>query len=123
MNKLFNDKRLKYGAYSVVVTIIFIAILIVINLIIGQFNRTFDFTEEEIFSLSDETKSVLDNINTDINIYTLFPANNTEAVIGRVNQIIDQYKQSCSHIKTENRDLYLPPDLASAMPPKMSAWI
>ncbi len=110
MNKLFNDKRLKYGAYSVVVTIIFIAILIVINLIIGQFNRTFDFTEEEIFSLSDETKSVLDNINTDINIYTLFPANNTEAVIGRVNQIIDQYKQSCSHIKTENRDLYLHPD-------------
>ena len=72
MNKLFNDKRLKYGAYSVVVTIIFIAILIVVNLIIGQFNRTFDFTEEEIFSLSDETKSVLDNINTDINIYTLF---------------------------------------------------
>ena len=48
MNKLFNDKRLKYGTYSVVVTIIFIAILIVINLIVGQFNKSFDFMKEKI---------------------------------------------------------------------------
>lgn len=112
MNKLFSDKRLKYGTYSVVVTIIFVAILIVINLIIGQFNRSFDFTEAEIFSLSDETMSVLDNVNTDINVYTLFPTANSEAVIGRVNQIIDQYTQNCRHIKVENRDLYLHPDFA-----------
>ena len=31
MNKVFNDKRLKYGTYSIVVTLIFIAILVVIN--------------------------------------------------------------------------------------------
>ena len=72
MNKVFNDKRLKYGTYSIVVTLIFIAILVVINLIIGQFNKSFDFTKDDIFSLSDETKSVLDNVDTGINIYTLF---------------------------------------------------
>lgn len=110
MNKLFNDKRLKYGTYSVVVTIIFIAILIVINLIVGQFNKSFDFTEEEIFSLSDETTSVIDNIKTDINIYTLFRTGSSEAIISRVDQVIDQYTQASSHIKVENIDLYLHPD-------------
>lgn len=110
MNKLFNDKRLKYGTYSVVVTIIFIAILIVINLIVGQFNKSFDFTEEEIFSLSDETNSVIDNIKTDINIYTLFRTGSTDAVISRVDQVIDKYTQANSHIKVENMDLYLHPD-------------
>lgn len=112
MNKLFNDKRFKYGTYSVVVTLIFIAILIVINLIIGQFNKSFDFTEKDIFSLSDETKTVLDNVDTDINVYTLFKTGSSEAIIGRVNQIIDKYSQSNSHIKIENRDLYLHPDFA-----------
>lgn len=112
MNKLFNDKRLKFGTYSVVVTLIFVAILIVINLIIGQFNKSFDFTKEEIFSLSDETKSVLDNVQVDINVYTLFNTGSSEAVIGRVNQIIDKYAQTNEHIKIENRDLYLHPDFA-----------
>ncbi|MDO4302035.1 MAG: GldG family protein [Clostridia bacterium] len=112
MNKLFNDKRLKYGTYSVVVTIIFVAILIVINLIIGQFNKSFDFTKAEIFSLSDETKSVLDNVRSDINIYTLFRTGGSEAIIGRVNQIIDKYEQASRRINAENRDLYLHPDFA-----------
>ena len=53
MNKLFNDKRLKYGTYSVVVTLIFVAILIIINLIIGQFNKSFDFTKEEMLGFAD----------------------------------------------------------------------
>lgn len=112
MNKIFNDKRFKYGTYSVVVTLIFIAILIVINLIVGQFNKSFDFTKDDIFSLSDETISVLDNVETDINVYTLFKTGSTEAIIGRVNQIIDKYSQSSNHIKVENRDLYLHPDFA-----------
>ena len=112
MNKVFNDKRLKYGTYSIVVTLIFIAILVVINLIIGQFNKSFDFTKDDIFSLSDETKSVLDNVDTGINIYTLFSTNSSDAIIGRVNQVIDQYSQYSSHINVENRDLYLHPDFA-----------
>ena len=40
---IFNDKRFKYGTYSTVVTIVFIAILVVFNLVVGQFNRSFDF--------------------------------------------------------------------------------
>ena len=38
--------------------------------------------------------------------------NSSDAVIGRVNQVIDQYSQSSPHIKVENRDLYLHPDFA-----------
>lgn len=112
MNKLFNNKKLKYGTYSVVVTLIFIAILIVINLIVGQFNKTFDFTDEDIFSLSDETKSVVNTVQSDLKIYTLFQTGSSEAIIGRVNQIIDKYTQSSSRISVENRDLYLHPDFA-----------
>ncbi len=110
MNKLFNDKRFKYGTYSIVVTLVFIAILIVLNLVVGQFNKTFDFTKDEIFSLSEETKTVLNDVNSEIKIYTLFKTGNSEPIISRVNQIIDRYKQSNSNLTIENRDLYLHPD-------------
>ena len=39
MKNLFKDKRIKYGTYSTVVAMIFLAILVMINLVVGQFNR------------------------------------------------------------------------------------
>ncbi len=109
---IFNDKRLKYGTYSTVITIVLIAILVVFNLIIGKFNRSFDFTDEDIFSLSEESIQVLDTVKEDINVYTLFSSAGDDAITGRVDQVLDQYMQHNSHIKTENRDLYLHPDFA-----------
>ena len=38
MKNLFKDKRIKYGTYSTVVAMIFLAILVMINLVVGQFN-------------------------------------------------------------------------------------
>ncbi len=108
----FNDKRFKYGTYSTVITLVLIAILVVFNLIVGKFNRSFDFTGEDIFSLSEESLKVLDTVDSDINIYTLFSTAGDDAITGRVEQVLDQYIQHNSHIKVENRDLYLHPDFA-----------
>lgn len=108
----FNDKRFKYGTYSTVITIVFVAILVVFNLVVGKFNKSFDFTEEDIFSLSEESMKVLDEIDTDVNIYTLFSTTENDPIVGRVEQVLDQYIQHNSHIKVENRDLYLHPDFA-----------
>lgn len=36
MKNLFKDKRVKYGTYSTVVAMIFLAILVMINLVVGR---------------------------------------------------------------------------------------
>ncbi len=110
MKKLLNDKRLKYGTYSTVITIVIIAILIVLNLIVGQFNKSFDMTRENIYSLSEETMGVIENIENDINIYTLFSTGYSDGVINKVEQVISEYTQKSSKIKVSNVDLYLHPD-------------
>lgn len=110
MKKLLNDKRFKYGTYSTVITIMIIAILIVINLVVGQFNKTFDLTKESTYSLSEETKGVLENIESDINIYTLFSTGSSDGVLNKVEQVISEYTQKSSKIKVSNVDLYLHPD-------------
>ncbi len=110
---IFNDKRFKYGTYSVVVTIVFIAILVVFNLVVGRFDRSFDFTKDNVFSLSDETRTMLDGMKNDVKVYTLFRTSENDAIVGRVEQVLDQYVQHSGHIKTENIDIYLHPDFTS----------
>lgn len=112
MKKILKDKRLKYSAYSTVITIVVIAILILINLVVGQFNKSFDLTKENTYALSDETVSVLKNLDTNINIYTMFSTGASDAVLNKVKQVMEQYSQKSNRISVENIDLYLHPDYA-----------
>lgn len=113
MNKLFNDKKFKYGTYSTAVTVVVIAILIAINLVAGEFDYKFDMSEDSVFSLSEETDKILEETNVDINIYTLFSTKDSDIIISRVQQVLDQYRLADRNIKIENKDLYLYPDFAN----------
>lgn len=112
MKKLLSDKRFKYGAYSTVITIVIIAVLIFVNLVAEQFDRSFDMTNNSTYSLSEETKSVLANIDKDVTIYTMFSTNDSDAVLNMVNQVVDKYAQTSTNITVKNIDLYLHPDFA-----------
>ncbi len=112
MNRLFNDKKFKYGTYSTAITVIVIAVLIAINLVAGEFDYKFDLSEDSVFSLSDETKEILKNTDADINIYTLFSSKDSDTIISRTEQILDQYRLIDRNINIENKDLYLYPDFA-----------
>ncbi|MGN1317827.1 MAG: Gldg family protein [Lachnospirales bacterium] len=113
MKKILSDKRLKWGTFSTIITIIVIAILIFVNLVVGQFNKSFDLTGKSTYSLSDETKEVLKSLDSEIYIYTMFETSNSDAVITKVQQVLNKYKEVNSNIKLENIDLYLHPDFAN----------
>lgn len=113
MKKIFNDKRFKYGTYSTVITLVILAILVAVNLVAGEFDYKIDLSEDSVFSLSDETKQLLDETDEEINIYTLFSTRDSDAIVGRVEQVLDQYRLADRSINIENRDLYLYPDFAN----------
>ena len=114
MKNLFKDKRIKYGTYSTVVAMIFLAILVMINLVVGQFNRSFDTTKDKLFGLSSETQQVLDNMTSKVTIYTTSKTGSSESIGDRVEQVLTQYKQKSKvgSLNVENIDLYLHPDFA-----------
>ena len=114
MKNLFKDKRIKYGTYSTVVAMIFLAILVMINLVVGQFNRSFDTTKDKLFGLSSETQQVLDNMTSKVTIYTTAKTGSSESIGDRVEQVLTQYKQKSKvgSLNVENIDLYLHPDFA-----------
>lgn len=64
MNKLFNNRKFKYGGAAVALTLVCVALVIVFNAIFTALaqknNWILDMTTERIFDLSEESKRLLD---------------------------------------------------------------
>jgi len=68
----FNKKALKYGSNSLILTAIVLAIAVVINLLVGMGDFKWDMTSDKIYSLSNESKTILKDIKKEVTIYGLF---------------------------------------------------
>ena len=99
--RILESKRLKYGGYATVVTIAFIAVLLVINLLVEQLPVKFDLTRNKMFSLSEQTLNILEKLDREITIYGLYETGKENAW---VEQVIDQYQAKTDRIKYQAID-------------------
>lgn len=82
------DIKLKQAAYSLLITAFVIAALLIINLITETVDIQFDMTERGIFSLTDETKLIINELENDVTIYALYKqGREPKQIMG----ILDQY--------------------------------
>jgi len=105
LRKTLNNKNMKYGSNATILTVAFIAIIIVINLIVGSLVQKFtlkaDLTGNKMFSFSDQTLNTLKSINQPINIYMLYSQGQEDKVI---QEILQRYAAKSSYIKIEMVD-------------------
>lgn len=106
LKEMLSNKRVRYGAYSSVMTIAVIAIIVVLNLIISQFDFKIDLTTEKMFSLSDQTKQIVSSLNKDVDIYTTYATGNENI---QFVEMLDKYKGLSNKIKITNKDPNLNP--------------
>src|SRR5512139_2509449 len=59
------ERSTRYGANAVVYTVIFLAILVVVNLLASTHPLRKDLTEGGLFSLSNQSQKVLDSLKED----------------------------------------------------------
>lgn len=75
MKKIKFSKKFKLNTFSIIFTIIFIAIIVVLNLgvsiITNQFNLKFDLTDNKIYNISTDTSNFLKNYQNKANIFVL----------------------------------------------------
>ena len=91
-------------------TAIVVVAVIIINLIVGSFNIKFDLTKNGLYTLSDDTVTLVENLKEDVNIYSLY-AEGEE--ITMVTEVLDRYASLSKHIKVTNVDPYTDPAFAS----------
>ncbi len=66
--------------------LIFLAITVFINLIFNKLNICFDLTENEMYSISDKTRSITGEIGRDMNVYCFVSDKNKASVICEISR-------------------------------------
>mgnify|MGYP000980169008 CR=1 FL=1 len=91
-----NKIRMKYGTRSLLKTLVFFAILIAINIFAGKFDLTYDITDDQKYTLSDQSESLLENLDKDITIYAIYKEGYEDA--GTI-KILKNYEALNGHIQ------------------------
>lgn len=105
-----NKSLLKYGGYASVMTVVVVIAAIVLNLVVSQLNIKFDLTRNKLYTISDDTVSLLQGLTEDVNIYSVY-ADGEE--ISVVTEILNRYASTSKHIFVQNVDPYKNPQFAA----------
>ncbi len=106
MKNLLNQKKFKYAAFSATMTALVIGIILIVNIIIGQFDFTLDMTSEKSNSLSNDTIEYLNELDQDVTIYALYK--NGE-IYKPFEQLLNEYENHSEHVTVEYVDPYQNP--------------
>jgi ABC-type uncharacterized transport system involved in gliding motility auxiliary subunit len=68
LRTMLSERSTKYGANTLLGSLIFLAILVIVNYIAFQNPRRFDLTEQGIYSLSPQSISVVKNLEKDLGV-------------------------------------------------------
>ena len=104
-------RQAKYGSYTTVYIVVVIAILAAVNYLANQHNKTFDATEGKLYSLSEQTVKVLDELEADLKISYFDRATDFESV----RSSLVRYENASNSVTVDYVDPDSRPDVAQAM--------
>ena len=65
------SRKFRFGGYATLLVVAALAIVVGVNLVVDQIPAKLDMTQERLYSLSDQTKKLLDGLDVDVTITTL----------------------------------------------------
>ena len=95
---------LRGGAYSAVITAVVLAILIAVNICMSALPSSateYDISASKLYSVTSNTKSVVNALTDDVTIYWIVQAGQEDAVIEK---LLDRYESLSDHITVEKRN-------------------
>ena len=108
-----SKKHIKNGSYTMVMSVIFIAVVIVINMIVSTIPSKYseiDISSQKLYSIGDETKKMLKNLEKDVTIYQIAQSGSEDENIAN---LLKKYEDESKHIKVEQKDPVVNPKFVS----------
>lgn len=99
------SRQAKGGAYAVIYSLVFVLILGAVNYLAKQYNKTYDFTENKLYSLSPQTVQILADLDTDVSLYY---GDSGPGLAGAGEQL-ERYEMETSRLAVELIDIYREP--------------
>ena len=108
MKQKYNQIALKGGSYSLAMTGIVLAILVVVNIfasILPAAMTQYDISSAKLYSITSNTKAVVNALKKDVTIYWIVQADKEDDVI---ENLLEKYESLSEHIKIvkKNPDVY-----------------
>lgn len=106
-------RRIKNGSYSIAMTAVMIAGAVAVNLIVSELPSQYtkiDISEQQLFSLTDQTKELVDGLEEDVTIYYIVQDSSRDTY---VSQLLERYNDISSHITVVEKDPVLHPNFTS----------
>ena len=105
--KVYERRQARYGTLAATSVVVVLAVLVAINYIAGKQNKRWDLTTNKQFSLSDQSRNVLQKLDSPLKI-TVFAR---ELDFGRYQDKLKEYEYLSKKVSTE----YVDPDKKPAV--------
>lgn len=95
---------LKAGSYSLVITAVVLALLVMVNMLAGVLPATLtqlDMSASKLYSITSNTKAVVNSLTEDVTIYWVVQADQEDQII---ENLLAKYDAMSSHIKVEKKN-------------------
>lgn len=100
------SRQFRFGGYAALIVIVVLAVLVAVNILVGQIPGKLDLTKNKLYSLSDETYKLVDNLKTDVTITSIGKVGGEDPT---VSAILTKYAARSRHIKLQTKDPELNP--------------
>lgn len=108
-----NRKYLKLGSFSIAMTAVVIAAVVVVNLFVAEIPTTYtkyDLSSLQLYSIGSETEEVLAHVDEDVNVYIL---TSRGGELANTTELLGRYTALNSHIKVSTVDPIANPGFVS----------
>jgi ABC-type uncharacterized transport system involved in gliding motility auxiliary subunit len=106
-----HSRQFRSGSYAGVYVLVFVGILAAVNWLGVQYNETFDATSQKLYSLSDQTDKILDNLDRDVTMSYF----DRTSEFARAEDMLRRYENASSRVRVEYVDPDEDPVKAEAM--------
>ena len=109
---LRNRIALQGGSYSLIITVIILAILVAVNILVYVLPKSLtqlDISSTKLYSITSNTKVVVNALEKDVTIYWIVQSDKEDDVI---ENLLDKYESLSEHIKVVKKNLDIYPTFA-----------
>ena len=105
LRESFKTRQVKYGGYAAIITLAVITGLILLNLMAGQLSLQVDLTSSRLYSLSEQTIQMLENVNNPVRFYGLWkPGEENQDIMAVVNLYLAKNKNISLELRDPDRN-------------------
>ena len=111
--KIKKVKNFKAGGVTVILAALVLAAVIALNLLVGaipESARILDTSRDQIYTVGDTTKALLDKLEKDVTIYFILQSGSSDDETEKAQGLIEQYAGASSHVSYEIVDPAVKPN-------------